>query len=49
MNYGYARASTIAQNLDRQFNESLKLGLDQNRFIPTKNLKKTLIEKITKS
>ena len=29
MNYGYARVSTIAQNLDRQLEELTKLGLDE--------------------
>lgn len=29
MNYGYARVSTIAQNLDRQLEELIKLGLDE--------------------
>ena len=28
MNYGYARVSTIAQNLDRQLEELLKIGID---------------------
>lgn len=29
MNYGYARVSTIAQNLDRQLDELQKLGIDE--------------------
>ena len=28
MNYGYARVSTVAQNLDRQLEELLKIGID---------------------
>ena len=33
MNYGYARVSTIAQNLDRQLNEFHKVGLlDKNIY-----------------
>ena len=35
MNYKYAKVSTAAQNLDRQFT-----------FIPIKNQEKTLIEQI---
>lgn len=36
MNYGYARVSTIAQNLDRQLDELLKLGLDEKRIYTDK-------------
>ena len=36
MNCGYARVSTIAQNLDRQLDELLKLGLDQNHIYTDK-------------
>ena len=36
MNYGYARVSTIAQNLDRQLDELLKLGLGQNHIYTDK-------------
>ena len=32
MNYGYARVSTIAQNLDRQLDELLKLGIDKTHI-----------------
>ena len=36
MNYGYARVSTIAQNLDRQLNELFKLGLDEYHIFTDK-------------
>lgn len=36
MNYGYARVSTIAQNLDRQLDELLKLGLDESHIYTDK-------------
>ena len=36
MNYGYTRVSTIAQNLDRQFDELLKLGLDEKHIYTNK-------------
>lgn len=36
MNYGYARVSTIAQNLDRQLEELLKLGIDENHIFADK-------------
>ena len=36
MNYGYARVSTIGQNLDRQLDELLKQGLDQNHIYTDK-------------
>ncbi len=34
MNYGYARVSTIAQNLDRQIEELIKIGIN-DKFIYT--------------
>lgn len=49
MNYGYARVSTIAQNLDRQLDELTKLGIDENTSIPTKNQEKTLIGRTIKN
>ena len=36
MNYGYARVSTIAQNLDRQLDELIKLGLDNSHIYTDK-------------
>lgn len=36
MNYGYARVSTIAQNLDRQLEELLKLGIDKSHIFADK-------------
>ena len=36
MNYGYARVSTIAQNLDRQLDKLTKLGLDESRIYTDK-------------
>ena len=36
MNYGYARVSTIAQNLDRQLDELTKLGIDENQIYTDK-------------
>ena len=36
MNYGYARVSTIAQNLDRQLEELTKLGLDEKHIYTDK-------------
>ena len=36
MNYGYARVSTIAQNLDRQLDELIKLGLDEKHIYTDK-------------
>ena len=36
MNYGYARVSTIAQNLDRQLDELIKLGLDEKHIYADK-------------
>ena len=36
MNYGYARVSTIAQNLDRQLDELTKLGLDESHIYTDK-------------
>lgn len=36
MNYGYARVSTIAQNLDRQLDELIKLGLDESSIYTDK-------------
>ncbi len=36
MNYGYARVSTIAQNLDRQLEELLKLGIDESHIFADK-------------
>lgn len=36
MNYGYARVSTIAQNLDRQLDELLKFGIDERRIYTDK-------------
>ena len=49
MNYGYARVSTIAQNLDRQLDELIKLGLDENHIYTERNQGKTLIGRIIKS
>ena len=36
MNYGYARVSTIAQNLDRQLDEFTKLGIDESHIYTDK-------------
>ena len=36
MKYGYARASTVAQNLDRQLDELTKLGLDESHIYTDK-------------
>ena len=36
MNYGYARVSTITQNLDRQLDELTKLGIDENQIYTDK-------------
>ena len=36
MNYGYARVSTIAQNLDRQLEELTRLGLDEKHIYTDK-------------
>ena len=36
MNYGYARVSTVAQNLDRQLDELIKLGLDASHIYTDK-------------
>ena len=36
MNYGYARVSTIAQNLDRQLDELTKLGIDESHIYADK-------------
>ena len=36
MNYGYARVSTVAQNLDRQLDELTKLGIDENHIYTDK-------------
>ena len=32
MEYGYIRVSTVAQNIDRQLNEMLELGLNKNQI-----------------
>mgnify|MGYP000512140494 CR=1 FL=1 len=36
MNYGYARVSTIAQNLDRQLDELIKLGINNKNIFTDK-------------
>ena len=36
MEYGYARVSTIAQNLDRQLDELIKIGIDETRIYTDK-------------
>lgn len=36
MNYGYARVSTIAQNLDRQLDEFVKIGIDNSHIYTDK-------------
>ena len=36
MNYGYARVSTIAQNLDRQLDELVKIGIDNSHIYTDK-------------
>ena len=36
MNYGYARVSTVAQNLDRQLDELTKLGIDESHIYADK-------------
>ena len=40
MNYGYARVSTVAQNLDRQLNEFVKIGIDNSRVYTDKESRK---------
>lgn len=36
MDYGYARVSSVGQNLDRQLNELMSLGLDRKRIYTDK-------------
>lgn len=36
MNYGYARVSTVAQNLDRQLDELVKMGIDNSHIYTDK-------------
>lgn len=36
MNYGYARVSTVAQNLDRQLDEFVKIGIDDRHIYTDK-------------
>lgn len=36
MNYGYARVSTVAQNLDRQLDELVKIGIDKSHVYADK-------------
>lgn len=36
MNYGYVRVSTIAQNLDRQLDELVKIGIDNSHIYTDK-------------
>ena len=36
MEYGYARVSTITQNLDRQLDELIKIGIDETRIYTDK-------------
>jgi len=36
MNYGYARVSTIVQNLDRQLDEFVKIGIDNSHIYTDK-------------
>ena len=36
MEYGYARVSTVAQNLDRQLDELIKIGIDETRIYTDK-------------
>lgn len=36
MNYGYARVSTVAQNLDRQLDELVKIGIDDTHIFTDK-------------
>lgn len=36
MNYGYARVSTVAQNLDRQLDELVKIGIDNSHVYTDK-------------
>lgn len=36
MNYGYARVSTVAQNLDRQLDELVKIGIDNSNIYTDK-------------
>ena len=36
MNYGYARVSTVAQNLDRQLDELVKIGIDNSHIYTDK-------------
>ncbi|MDY4849284.1 MAG: recombinase family protein, partial [Bacilli bacterium] len=36
MNYGYARVSTVAQNLDRQLDELVKIGIGNSHIYTDK-------------
>ena len=49
MNYGYARVSTVAQNLDRQLDELTKLGIDENHIYTDKESGKDFDRKNYKS
>ena len=42
MDYGYARVSSVGQNLDRQLNELLSLGLDRKKNIYRQRIRKRL-------